>query len=153
MASRPGAAPGPGAIRSSRSDGRFTVPFKTVQKIVRAMLLNTNLANPAEAIQAWERANRPARPGFPFGLYVQDDQTDRANRIVLEIHDLRDFVKRLGLDRWALEDLAERDYRTGVRERPGHPLAFTRGLRVVLYEGCCGIATVHPWGEITDRDS
>jgi hypothetical protein len=140
---------GAGAVRPGRSDGRFTLPFKTVQKIVRAMLLNTSLANPAEALQAWEQANRPARPGFPFGLYVQDGHAQRANRIVLEIRDLRTFVKRLGLDRYSLEDLAARDYRTGVTERPDQPPAFTYGLRVVLFEGCAGIATVHPCGETT----
>jgi hypothetical protein len=62
--------------------------------------------------------------------------------IVLELRDLDRFKDRF--DRGIQDELKAAGFRTGLSFRDGAGLGRTRGLRLVLFEGCRGVATCHP---------
>lgn len=125
----------------SRLDGEFFLSDKTVLAIARWMLRHAGEAGRPEDLARWEQAGRPPRPEFPFGLYIQDGQAERDNRIVL---DLRDVRLARNLPPRARDELKAAGYATGFRAREGQELRFTQGIRLVLFPGCAGVATCHP---------
>jgi hypothetical protein len=123
-------------------DGRFILATPFVRDIAQWMLRNTHLANHPDEVAAWVERGRPAKPPFSFGFYIQEGQADRVNRIVLELRDLDRFQDRF--DPGIQAELKATGFRTGLSFRDGAGLGRTRGLRLVLFEGCRGVATCHP---------